>query len=340
MEIENLSTPTPSTKETARMYASLGWRVLPVNGKCPALKEWPEKATSNFPTIANRFKKNTNIGIATGRRSNLVVIDIDPRNGGDFSFKLLEKQLGKLPTTVTALTGGGGKHLVFCHFEGAKSSSSGGIDFLSSGKMFVASPSIHPETQAIYDWEVSPFDCEPQQLPIEWQDHYTGKPEPIEDDQGPIEKGARNDTLLSIAGKLKASGASQQAIEIHLLEDNQIRCTPPLSPEEIAEITKSVQRYEPGNKSFKTQWQDSVFKYASNKTDKLVLLALSMFADVNGRSCFPTQDQIAIMASCSRKTVGRHLNNCEALGWISTYKRARISGPGYSTGYRLLLKDE
>ena len=52
-----------------------------------------------------------NLGIATGGPTNLVVIDIDPRHGGDRSLSDLERQHGRLPRTYTVKTGSGGSHL-------------------------------------------------------------------------------------------------------------------------------------------------------------------------------------------------------------------------------------
>src|SRR5262245_25088775 len=51
-----------------------------------------------------------NIGLATG---GVVVLDVDPRHGGDRSLADLEAKFGALPSTVRASTGGGGQHIYF-----------------------------------------------------------------------------------------------------------------------------------------------------------------------------------------------------------------------------------
>jgi hypothetical protein len=56
-----------------------------------------------------------NIGVATGATSGLLVIDVDPRSGGTDSPARLESLMGSLPVTLTAATGGGGRHLFFAH---------------------------------------------------------------------------------------------------------------------------------------------------------------------------------------------------------------------------------
>ncbi len=56
-----------------------------------------------------------NIGIVCGAASGLVVIDVDGPDGGEESLEALAAELGPLPETVEALTGGEGRHLYFNH---------------------------------------------------------------------------------------------------------------------------------------------------------------------------------------------------------------------------------
>ncbi len=51
-----------------------------------------------------------NVGLVTG---DVIVLDVDPRHGGDCSLEALERQHGELPPTWRALTGGGGLHIYF-----------------------------------------------------------------------------------------------------------------------------------------------------------------------------------------------------------------------------------
>jgi len=54
-----------------------------------------------------------NIGMATGQVSGLIVLDIDPRHGGDESLKYLISEHDPLPITYKVKTGGGGEHYYF-----------------------------------------------------------------------------------------------------------------------------------------------------------------------------------------------------------------------------------
>jgi putative DNA primase/helicase len=125
--------PNLSRERLALRYARSGWLVLPMHtikdGKCscskgnaceragkhPITAHGVNDATTNRSRIRNWWAENpdANIGIAAGSESGIIVLDIDPRNGGYKSLKRLKRELGPLPDTVTAVTGGGGRHLVF-----------------------------------------------------------------------------------------------------------------------------------------------------------------------------------------------------------------------------------
>lgn len=325
--------------DAAIQYGAMGWRVLPADGKRPTLKAWPEKASRN-PFDARRwFQRGCNIGIATGELSGIVVLDIDPRNGGADTLRKLQQELGPLPPTVKALSGGGGVHLVFKWFAHAKSTSINGVDFLANGKMFIAAPSIHPDTGAVYEWECSPFDTVVEELPEAWQKRFSSAATSDSSFTVPVRQGHRNDYLASLAGRYRSAGESAQFIKNKLIEHNALECEPPLSIDEVEAIAASISRYSSG-KSFKTQWQEAVLDSSLETAPKLILIALSMYADQNGKSCWPTQEQIASKASCTSRSVRKHLTIAQEEGWLTNYKRARAGKNGYSYGYKLELRPE
>jgi len=88
------------------------------------------------------------LAIRTGTVSDLLVVDIDPRNGGRLNPALM------VPT-ATVGTGGGGWHLHYAHpggTTGAKLSGCPGVDLKGDGGYVVAPPSIHPGTGRPYRW--------------------------------------------------------------------------------------------------------------------------------------------------------------------------------------------
>ena len=130
------SETTRACVDSALEYASRGLPVLPIwwtadNGSCACKKsDCPSPGKHPVGTLVRRGLKDgttdpdiihrwfakepqANIGIITGAISGIVVVDIDDRHGGNRSLERLEKAHGSLPPTVEALTGGGGRHLLF-----------------------------------------------------------------------------------------------------------------------------------------------------------------------------------------------------------------------------------
>lgn len=88
------------------------------------------------------------LAIRTGAPSDLVVIDIDPRNGGRLLPELM-------PPTRCVLTGSDGWHLYYQHPGGPLAKNLDhrehpGIDVKADGGYVVAPPSIHPSTRRPY----------------------------------------------------------------------------------------------------------------------------------------------------------------------------------------------
>lgn len=155
--------------EAADLYVSLGFKVFPLGhgSKLPAIKGGKgfKDATDNPQIIdawARRYPK-CNIAISTGEPSGIVVIDVDPRNGGFASISKLAGSGNLFPACPTAKTGNNGRHMYFRLPDGLKSSKDRlgpGIDVKSTGGYVVAAPSWIAPTEAgpggTYQWFVSP----------------------------------------------------------------------------------------------------------------------------------------------------------------------------------------
>jgi hypothetical protein len=124
-------------------------------GKHPApwAKQSVNRGVYNAKPAADCDEKdfnNYNIGVACG--NGMIVVDIDPRNGGHLAWHELSK--GQyLPDTWIVSTGSGGTHIYYRLPEGMtiKSQSFRGIDIQSTGKYVVAPPSMHRDGIA-YTW--------------------------------------------------------------------------------------------------------------------------------------------------------------------------------------------
>jgi len=127
--IKSLAAGEPSKPKkrlrAALRYAKRGFPVFPVEprGKRPLTPHGFKDATANPVQLAEWWNRwpNANIGIPTGSASGLLVLDIDPRSGGNESLERLIEAHGPLPDTTTQTTGGGGRHLIFKYVEGVRS---------------------------------------------------------------------------------------------------------------------------------------------------------------------------------------------------------------------------
>ena len=232
-----------SLKDAALAYANAGFPVFPCQprGKAPLIGGGFKSASTDPEQIAEWWRRwpDGNIGIPT---NGLVVIDIDPRNGGEDSFADLVKKYGvAIPETLTSLTGGGGLHLLFLAPEGfAIPNSAGrlgpGIDVRGEFGYIIAPPSIHPNGNS-YQW-----DNELNTAPLpDWLlslilANSSGKGRRADPIAREIPAGQRNDTLFRIGRSLKARGLGPDAIETALSAENRDRCKPPLTDAEVKSI--------------------------------------------------------------------------------------------------------
>jgi putative DNA primase/helicase len=145
--------------DAALDYAAGGWPVFPLapGRKKPAISieeggHGFHDATTDAAQIRAWWKRwpRANIGMPTGQASGIVVVDVDPRNGGDVSAL-------HLPATRTVRTPSGGYHYYFTVPDGmsAPKDNTGklgrGIDFLGDGAYVVLPPSALEEG-AGYGW--------------------------------------------------------------------------------------------------------------------------------------------------------------------------------------------
>lgn len=160
-------------RDVACDYADRGLAVLPLKSgsKQPlgsAVPHGLDEATTDLARVFRWWRANptANIGIAC-EASGLVVLDVDPRNGGDDTLWELEDVLGHLPATPRALSGGMGAHILFRHPGGGFRREIGpGVDVKANGYI-VAPPSLHPSGRR-YEWEDDPADVPLADVPERW----------------------------------------------------------------------------------------------------------------------------------------------------------------------------
>lgn len=263
---------------TLTAYARLGWRVLPVHsvqynvcscrkrqscdhpGKHPMFVGGCHSATTDEATIQTWVDLNSsaNWGIATGQASGLLVLDIDPRHGGDESLDELVRLHGDLPKTPTVKTGGGGRQFYFWYPSGSGltigSGVRPGIDFRGEGGLVVVPPSVHMSGLR-YEWLVLPET--PVADPPDWLVELLTKraPSPRSGEQGGmiltfrgetpdltgdgVSEGGRHTALCQRVGVHLNRGDSRQTVET-LAKAWGERCDPPMNESEVEQVLNDL----------------------------------------------------------------------------------------------------
>ena len=204
----------------------------------------------------------------------LVVVDVDPRDGGDESLAKLEQEHGELPLTWRSLTGGGGEHIFFACPDGvevrnvvAKQTDDPplgeGVDIRTRGGYVVCPPSLHINGRR-YCWSV---DHHPMDVPLapapDWLvERLTARGTNGGSAHDPAQWAARKAGMISeyrdmaiaqVAGKLLCAVSLDPAFVATLVHDwNTCHCDPPLPEHEVQVIFNRIckkhrQRVEAGN---------------------------------------------------------------------------------------------
>jgi hypothetical protein len=150
--------------EYAKFYHSQGLVCVPIPAreKGPIIKGWNER-TLETPIKAEEFVPESNIGILTGKVSEILVLDIDIKDRGLQLFNQLleENDVNEDDLTRTSTTGSGGKHLFFQYNPvfsrcGARVVTLDGVkigwDIKSNGGQVVVEPSLHKDTGNMYEF--------------------------------------------------------------------------------------------------------------------------------------------------------------------------------------------
>lgn len=259
----------------AQSYAKRRWPVLPLHGltdegctcgnvacqspgKHPRITGWKEQSTTNEDRIRGWWKRwpNSNVAIVTGRTSGIVVLDVDPRHGGDESLAALEAEHGLIPSTVQALTGGGGQHFFFRHpgrHVPNQVSLAPGLDIRGDGGYIVA-PSSRGRFR-FYEWEASshPEDVQLAPMPA-WllaliERDMRAKSERVNTAAvlAGLPEGERNTGLFKLACKRRREDFPYARTEADILEAAS-NCIPPYPADDARRIVANVyDRYPAGS---------------------------------------------------------------------------------------------
>lgn len=238
--------------DIALYYARQGYPVFPlVPGDKIPLKDSRGflDATTSIALVEQFWTKTpeANIGIATGIRSGLLVIDIDPRKNANW---LAELNRLHLPPTYTVRTWSRGYHLYFRYPKGCGVSCGSnfvpGIDWRGEGGYVVAPGSV--VNRATYEVVKSEHIATPPANLVLLLAQSKKRPRVQAIDatgRMVIPNGARNDQLFRIGCALRRYGVELEALVDALEAVNRDHCKPPLDQDEIRLIAASAAAHAP-----------------------------------------------------------------------------------------------
>lgn len=242
-------------------YISRGWAVLPIHtiergectcgrrNKCTAPGKHPRtlrgvKDASNDPMVIKAWHRDfprTNWAVACGSVSNVVVVDIDPRHGGDASLEQYEgdRTDGPLPLTLKQRTGGGGWHLFFTYDPRLRNRTNWlpGVDVKADDGYVLIPPSNHIKGRG-YHWvnTLAPVALPPDVIADVAQASERGNDSnPLPDTatilQG-VAEGKRDEVLFRAACRWRRQLQDDRAAVTVLVLEAARNCEPPFPRDE------------------------------------------------------------------------------------------------------------
>jgi len=226
---------------------------------------FPVKERDKVPMTQNGFKDATrdwqdyqklhggrphNVGMPTGPINGLFVLDLDPRHGGDETFKHLLSQYDTLPPTWQTTTQSGGTHFFFKwddnRLVGNRANVLPGLDIRGDGGYVLLPPS---RVEGDYRWVRSPSKFELLPAPdwlwtvLETSAHASAAVDIGKFANGILD-GQRNDSFTKIIGTLLGRGVDMKLAWSLVESYNQVKCYPPLEETELLKTFKSVAQRE------------------------------------------------------------------------------------------------
>ena len=138
--------------DAASQFIEIGLSVFPCRGNKTPLVSWKEQATKSIEKIKHWDQKfpRAMIGLPTGQRSGIVVLDIDNKNGEN-GFDHLRQEALEIPSNALRVnTPSGGAHFYFKLdpdeiIRNSVKKIGPGIDIRGEGGYVIAPPSINEQ---------------------------------------------------------------------------------------------------------------------------------------------------------------------------------------------------
>lgn len=228
---------------TALKILNSGRSIIPLKkDKKPLIASWVDfqKRMPTKQEVEKWWAKwpDANIGIITGKVSNLCVIDIDVRHGGD---------INKFPqNTLTVKTGNGGYHLYYFYHEGMgnKVGAFEGVDIRGDGG-YVVSPGSITDYENNGKREGGKYEIYKMADIADFPAHLFGLEEDsklsrVEETTEGVSEGSRNESAAVMSGAFLRSFPRAKETAWKLLRSWNEKNIPPLSEYELRNTFNSI----------------------------------------------------------------------------------------------------
>lgn len=153
-------------------YNLFNYISIPMVGKKVLIPNWQKKLETVIP-----YYISPNIGILTGKKNNLLVLDIDIKNNGMKLWNILSKKYSEFKTP-TVKSPGGSLHFYFKYSPYIPNmnrilvnNQKIGWDIKSDGSIITSPPSLYPDSNKRYKWLISLNECNPISMP-KWLENF------------------------------------------------------------------------------------------------------------------------------------------------------------------------
>ena len=219
-------------------YNRLGWELVQVasNGKNPVMLEWTSKGVKDVQKWEEWIENGYNVGVLTGEKSNVTVIDIDTQ---EIPRILAENMLDTLVQRTNK-----GFHFFYKYDKDLPTTRIDNlkIDILNNKRQCVIAPSEINEVKR--DWEE--LEIDPIEMPKDIKEWLLNQIHEVKNfyhlPECKLEEGTRNASLISLGGILRKELSPHQTQFVINVVNKRVSNNP-LPQNEINALCKSLWGY-------------------------------------------------------------------------------------------------
>lgn len=289
-------------------YYGIGLSIIPCDGKKPLVcwKKYQNKKPSKA-TIYRWVEKypNANIGIVTGKISNISVVDSD---NSELTAEMLQSEFGETPFIVE--TPGGGKHLYYSfNSESCLTNHlNRKIDIRASGGCIIAPHSYNSKKKGFYrllHGDINDLNGLPA---IKDNSLQSSKLQDFSDSL--IFEGNRNNALFYQLKEIAKSYKTYESLLEQAFQINAFRFSTSLSENEIISTTKKVWGYKVTNQLYskKNSRKQEMLSCLENKAAFYLLEFLRANHEGLRKYFYISQPQVAKQIGTTEKTLRKAIN--------------------------------